>query len=57
LYVACFLARSLLFLYILTQELMQEGLGRLWRGTNAGLALAVPMVCSFAYIYGILLFG
>lgn len=56
-YVACFLARNFLFFYILTQELMQEGLARLWRGTNAGLALAVPMVCSFVYICGIRLLG
>lgn len=25
---------------------MQEGFGRLWRGTNASLALAVPTVSS-----------
>ena len=25
-------------------EFVQEGIGRLWRGTNASLALAVPTV-------------
>lgn len=29
----------------------QEGLGRLWRGTNAGLALAVPMVGIYLPCY------
>jgi len=28
--------------------LFQEGFTRLWRGTNAGLALAVPTVGSLA---------
>lgn len=27
-------------------EFLQEGFGRLWRGTNASLALAVPTVSS-----------
>ena len=25
----------------------QEGISKLWRGTNAGLALAVPTVCAY----------
>ncbi|KAL9266588.1 Mitochondrial carrier protein MTM1-like protein [Drosera capensis] len=31
----------------------QEGLGRLWRGTNAGLALAMPMVGIYLPCYDI----
>lgn len=31
----------------LTGSILQEGISRLWRGTNAGLALAVPTVSSF----------
>lgn len=27
-------------------EILQEGIARLWRGTNAGLALAVPTVSA-----------
>jgi solute carrier family 25, member 39/40 len=33
-------------LTILINWLFQEGFGRLWRGTNAGMALAVPTVSS-----------
>lgn len=31
-------------------------MGRLWRGTNAGLALAVPMVCMLFY-FALVCFG
>lgn len=31
----------------LTGVFSQEGISRLWRGTNAGLALAVPTVCAY----------
>eukprot|EP00897_Mesotaenium_endlicherianum_P004364 jgi/Mesen1/3956/ME000209S02967 len=32
----------------------QEGVGRLWRGTNAGLALAIPTVGIYLPVYDIL---
>ena len=34
----------ILILDIFANRLFQEGFGRLWRGTNAGLALAIPTV-------------
>ncbi|KAK3026444.1 hypothetical protein RJ639_041854 [Escallonia herrerae] len=34
-------------------ELLQEGIARLWRGTNAGLALAVPTVGIYLPCYDI----
>lgn len=49
-------SQSYFSLYSLTQELIQEGMARLWRGTNAGLALAVPMVCSPIYMWRVCLF-
>jgi hypothetical protein len=30
---------------------LQEGFARLWRGTNAGLALAVPTVSSYFMLF------
>lgn len=30
---------------------LQEGFARLWRGTNAGLALAVPTVSSYFMMF------
>jgi solute carrier family 25 protein 39/40 len=36
---------------VFTKIIRQEGLGRLWRGTNAGLALAVPMVGIYLPFY------
>ncbi|KAM7273780.1 hypothetical protein ACFE04_028444 [Oxalis oulophora] len=40
------------FMKIIRQRL-QEGLGRLWRGTNAGLALAIPTVGIYLPCYDI----
>lgn len=39
--------------YILTDQgvILQEGFARLWRGTNAGLALAVPTVGSYVLCF------
>ncbi|EFH45789.1 mitochondrial substrate carrier family protein [Arabidopsis lyrata subsp. lyrata] len=36
---------------VFTKIIRQEGLARLWRGTNAGLALAVPMVGIYLPFY------
>ncbi|CAF2244864.1 BnaA08g13960D [Brassica napus] len=36
---------------VFTKIIRQEGMGRLWRGTNAGLALAVPMVGIYLPFY------
>ncbi|CAH8385304.1 unnamed protein product [Eruca vesicaria subsp. sativa] len=36
---------------VFTKIIRQEGIGRLWRGTNAGLALAVPMVGIYLPFY------
>ncbi|XP_010521379.1 PREDICTED: mitochondrial carrier protein MTM1-like [Tarenaya hassleriana] len=36
---------------VFNKIIRQEGLGRLWRGTNAGLALAVPMVGIYLPFY------
>ncbi|WZY69837.1 hypothetical protein YC2023_002077 [Brassica napus] len=41
-----------LFLSLFTNaRVIQEGMARLWRGTNAGLALAVPMVGIYLPFY------
>jgi len=34
---------------LMGEYFLQEGFARLWRGTNAGLALAVPTVSSSFY--------
>lgn len=36
---------------VFTKIIRQEGMARLWRGTNAGLALAVPMVGIYLPFY------
>lgn len=52
LFILFFLLELVLFLSLFTNaKVIQEGMARLWRGTNAGLALAVPMVCSPIYIW------
>lgn len=46
-----------MFYKFIKKNYFQEGFGRLWRGTNAGLALAVPTVsfshCSLILFYSI----
>ncbi|VVB01703.1 unnamed protein product [Arabis nemorensis] len=40
---------------VFTKIIRQEGMARLWRGTNAGLALAVPMVGIYLPFYDMFL--
>ena len=42
---------------LMGEYFLQEGFARLWRGTNAGLALAVPTVSSSFYTTFFCFFG